>query len=397
MPKIEPRLHVRQLGLPELAPSDLEAWSALEARAAEPNAFLSPHFILPAVRHLDPASSPMVLVVERDGGARGARKELLALGVFSAVAASRIFPLPHLVGYCSRHSYLGGLLVDRDHVRDAVSALYMHARKPLFGWQAIVFPKLQTDGPVASMLEERARAAGLAVQRAGAKSRAILLPSAAGPEALKKALGKRLNEIERCKRRLTESGEVSWHCLRQSVEAATVENFLRLEHQGWKAEAKTSLRADPADEAFFKDVVVRFDGDSRALFTELRVGGRAIASTSNFVSGGVGFAFKVGWDAELRKVGPGLINEAEFVRAAPKVCADLAWFDSGAQPDSFIDRLWPERRELGTLVVPLTRTGSASLRVLSGLRRVARRLRSLRPTRGEREEREAPEASRASS
>ena len=376
MATLEPRLHVRQLGLRDLTPSRLAAWSALEARAAEPNAFLSPHFVLPAFQHLDPGSSPIVLVVERgDGGdgasASGSSAEMLALGVFTPVKASRVCPLPHLVGYCSRHSYLGGLLVDRDHVREAVGALCDHARRRSFGWQALVFYKMRTDGPIASVLEERALATGTAMRRTGTKQRAILVPADAGPEALKKALGKRLSEIQRCRRRLAEGGEVTWRCLRRDVDATVVESFLRLEHQGWKADEKTSLRSNPADEAFFKDVVARFDGDSRALFTELRVGDRAIASTSNFVSGGAGFAFKVGWEPELRKLSPGVLNETELVRAAPEVCADLAWFDSGAQPDSFIDRLWPERRELGTLVVPLTRAGAASLRVLGGLRRVA--------------------------
>lgn len=377
MAPLEPRLHVRQLGLGDLTPSRLAAWSALEARAVEPNAFLSPHFVLPALEHLDPGTSPIVLVVER--GDRGASGEMLALGVFTSVKASRVCPLPHLVGYCSRHSYLGGLLVDRDHVREAVGAMCDQARRRSFGWQAMVFSRMRTDGPIASVLEERALATGTAMQRTGAKQRAILVPAEAGPEALKKALGKKSSEIQRCRRRLGDGGEVTWRCLRRGVDATVVESFLRLEDQGWKADEKTSLRSSPADEAFFKDVVARFDGDSRALFTELRVGDRAVASTSNFVSGGAGFAFKVGWETELRKFGPGVLNETELVRAAPEVCADLAWFDSGAQPDSFIDRLWPERRELGTLVVPLTRAGGASLRVLGGLRRVARAARRMRP------------------
>ncbi|MEA2749143.1 MAG: hypothetical protein QOI41_3286 [Myxococcales bacterium] len=373
MAKPDARLHVRQLGVRELAGPLLDAWSDLEGRAAEPNAFLSPHFIVPALQHLDPDVEPVVLVVK---GGSGANEALLAVGVFVSVKASRVCPVPHLVGYASRHSYLGGLLVDREHAPAAVAALCAHARKRMLGWQALVFPKVQTDGPIASILEEQARANGLAVQRTGTKQRAVLVPAAAGPEALKKALGKKLNEIQRCKRRLAETGEVSWRCVRRDAFAAgAVESFLQLENLGWKADEKTSLRANPADEAFFQDAVARFDGAGRALFTELRVGDRAVASTSNFVSGGVGFAFKVGWDAELRKLGPGLMNEAELVSAAPQVCADLAWFDSGAQPDSFIDRLWPERRELGTLIVPLTRAGAVSLRLLGGLRRVVRRLR----------------------
>src|SRR6187397_1215244 len=102
MPTSNPRPVVRQLGLADLTQSDLKSWSALEARAIEPNAFLSRHFILPAFRYLDPRVRPIVLVVERQSGAGS---EMLALGVFTAVGASAICPLPHLVGYSSRHSF----------------------------------------------------------------------------------------------------------------------------------------------------------------------------------------------------------------------------------------------------------------------------------------------------
>lgn len=367
------RVQVRRIDPFELTAHDRQAWVALEARAVEPNAYLSPHFVLPALRHLDPGLRPIVLAVER--ASQGAARELIGLGVFVAVAGSRICPLPQLVGYQSRHSFLGGLLVDRDHVGSAVEALYSHARAGVLGWHALVLPKMPGDGPVAAALDQLAAASGLRTWRASPQQRAVLRPGAAGQEALRKALGKRYNEVERCKRRLGEGGEVSWACLRGEVGAAVIEQFLALEHQGWKAEAGTSLRAHAADEMFFKDVVAGFAGAGRALFTELRVGAKVIASTSNFVSGGAGFAFKVGWEAELRKYGPGLLNEVEFVRAAPEVCADLAWLDSGAAPDSFINKLWTERRDLATLVVPLSQLGDFGLRVTGGLRHVVRRLR----------------------
>jgi Acetyltransferase (GNAT) domain len=123
-------------------------------------------------------------------------------------------------------------------------------------------------------------------------------------------------------------------------------------------------------------MVARFDADGhRALFTELRVDGRAVASTCNFVSGPMGFAFKVGWDPEHRKLGPGMLNEVEFIRHARSHCADLISFDSGASADSFINRLWPERRDLGLLLMPSSRLASAALLATQRLResRQARR------------------------
>lgn len=366
------QVRVRRFGVADLTARDLQAWTALEARAAEPNAYLSPHFVLPALRHLDPEVKPVLLAVEREGVGGN---ELIALGVFTSMAGSRLCPMPQLVGYLSRHSYLGGLLVDREHLDVAVGAFFDHLHAGLFGWQVLILPKVQSDGLVAQAFYTYAFGHGLHAHRAGVQERAVLLPAAAGQEALRQVLGKRYNEVERCKRRLSEFGDVDWQCLRERVSDVAIENFLQLEHQGWKAEVGSSLRATPADEAFFKETVARFGSESRALFTELRVGDKPIASTSNFISGGVGFAFKVGWEAELRKYGPGLLNEVEFMRAAPQVCADLGWFDSGAAPDSFINRLWTARRELATLVVPLTRLGEIGLNASASLRRAVRRLR----------------------
>ncbi|MEY4754558.1 MAG: hypothetical protein RJA44_2233, partial [Pseudomonadota bacterium] len=364
---------VRRLRPADLGPAEQQAWSQLEGRAADANAYLSPHFVLPALQYLDPGLQALIVVVQerRSGVWHG-------LGVFTAARASRLCPLPQLTGYLSRHSYLGGLLVDRDAV-DAVIAALLADLGGWSGWPLLVLPKMPSEGAVAQALQRHAARSGLAPQLLGRQERAMLLPSATGPELLRQLLGKRFNEVERCKRRLGEQGAVSWQCLRARVDATAVENFLQLEHQGWKAEEGSSLRSNPADEAFFKAMVAAFDSEGRALFTELRVGERAVASTSNVVSGGTGFAFKVGWEAELRKFGPGLINEVEFMRVAPQVCADLASFDSGAAPDSFINRLWTERRELATLVVPLNRLGAWGVDATAALRQGLRRLRRPAP------------------
>ena len=137
----------------------------------------------------------------------------------------------------------------------------------------------------------------------------------------------------------------------------------------------TSMQSTQAGQDFFRVMVRRFDGDGhRALFTELRLEGKVVASTCNFVSGNMGFAFKVGWDPELRKLGPGMLNEVEFIRQARTHCEDLESFDSGASADSFINRLWLDRRSLGLLLMPAS--GLASLALVA-----ARRLREARQVR----------------
>lgn len=359
--------------LVELTDLDRQAWAGLEARSAEPNAFMSPHFVLPALTHLAVGTPPVLLWIER---AAGGLKELVGVGVFHQSLGTRAFPWPHLTAYQCEHSYLGGLLVDDASVRPVLEAIQTFLSRRGCVWKGLEMPKVHTAGPLAETVVALSEQRGQPAQLLGAQERAMLTLETCGEALLRDQLGKKLNEVNRCMRRLEELGKVSWHCLREGIPEQSIEDFLRLEHMGWKGESGTSVRSTTAGEAFFREMVARFDADGhRALFTELRLDGQAVASTCNFVSGTMGFAFKVGWDPEHRKLGPGMLNEVEFIRQASRHCADLTAFDSGASADSFINRLWPGRRDLGLLLMPSSRMASLALTAAQRLResRQARR------------------------
>lgn len=364
-------VQVRQVG--DLTAPDLSAWAVLEGRAAEPNAFMSPHFVLPALKWLEKGKPPVLLWVER---AAGGLKELLGVGVFHQRLGTRTFPWPHLTAFQCEHSYLGGLLVHAEEVHPVLEAIQAFLSRSGCLWKGLEMPKVHTAGPLAEAVVALSGQRGQPAQLLGAQERAMLTLESCGEALLRDQLGKKLNEVNRCMRRLEELGKVSWHCLREGIPEQSIEDFLRLEHMGWKGESGTSLRSTPAGEGFFRDMVRRFDADGhRALFTELRLNGEAVASTCNFVSGTMGFAFKVGWDPEHRKLGPGMLNEVEFIRKARSECGDLKEFDSGASADSFINRLWPGRRDLGLLLMPSSRMASMALTAAQRLResRQARR------------------------
>jgi CelD/BcsL family acetyltransferase involved in cellulose biosynthesis len=345
---------------------DQRAWADLEARVVEPNAFMSPHFVMPALRHLSSRASVVLAWVER---LAGGPPEVMGVGVFHRCLGTRSFPWPHLTAYQSEHTYLGGLLIDAQEVPAVVQALQEALSGAGSLWQGLELPKVDTSGAlVRAVLERSHQGTGLPVQVLGPQERSMLMIEVCGEDLLHQVLGRKLNEINRCRRRLGEQGEVSWHCLRRELPAESVEAFLHLEHQGWKGTAGTSMRSTASGEAFFRDMVARFDQAGRVLFTELRLDGRVVASTCNFVSGRMGFAFKVGWDPALRKLGPGMLNEVEFIRQIRQHCADLDTFDSGASADSFINRLWPARRALGLLLVPTSRWASGVLQVTRRLR-----------------------------
>ncbi len=361
-----PKWEVKFRHLAELTDLDRQAWARLEARSAEPNAFMSPHFVLPALAHLDSGASPVLMWIER---AAGGLKELVGVGVFRYSLGTRTFPWPHLTAYQCEHSYLGGLLVDAEAVRPVVEAIQSFLSRRSCVWKGLELPKVHTAGPLAESISALSNKRSQPSRMLGVQERAMLTLADCGEALLRDTLGKKLNEVNRCMRRLEELGTVSWHCLREGIPAESIEDFLRLEHLGWKGESGTSVRSTSSGEAFFRDMVARFDADGhRALFTELRIDGQAVASTCNFVSGQMGFAFKVGWDPAHRKLGPGMLNEVEFIRHARSHCADLKVFDSGASADSFINRLWPERRDLGLLLMPSSRMASIALAATQRLR-----------------------------
>jgi len=52
------KLTVRLLQWKDLTPGRLAAWADLESRALDPNAYLSPYFVVPAQRYLSSHADP---------------------------------------------------------------------------------------------------------------------------------------------------------------------------------------------------------------------------------------------------------------------------------------------------------------------------------------------------
>lgn len=355
----------------ELTDTQIQAWKALESVAIEPNAYLSPNFVLPALKHLEPQARVRIFLIEHKVGST---YRLVGLGVFRISSGTRRFPLPHLCAYLSEHSYLSGLLLDRAVAQPALEALFNYVRSQSWRWHGILFERCWSDGPTADMIRQYAGSKQRTLRTLDEQPRAVLhLPLDSGTHMARLSSSLTQN-IKRRSRRLQEQGPMIWRAHRQNgVPAAAVEAFLALEHQGWKGENGTSMRAVASNEAFFHDMVGRFAAEGRAIFTELTVNDQVIVSTSNFVSGNAGFAFKVGWNPEYAKMSPGVLCEAEFLRAAGSTCPDLNFFDSGASPGSYMDDIWPDRRILNSTCIAMSTLGKLALDAVDAARAIKER------------------------
>jgi hypothetical protein len=186
---------------------------------------------------------------------------------------------------------------------------------------------------------------------------------------------KAIKEAARQRRRLAEQGDVGWRLVMPAdVTSETVETFLSLEHDGWKAERGTSLLSREAESEFLRRLVPKLADAGEIFFTELRLNRDVVASTINFMSGEAAFAFKVGWDRRLARFGPGVLNEISFVEHVAGNELPFKHIESGAQEDSFIARLWPGRTTMFTGYLIRGHVGKISASTTQAARRLRARL-----------------------
>jgi len=345
------------------------AWGSLEERALESNAYLSPRFIIPALRRLGnlrELEKTIFVFIERPSGET---TDLVGAGVFARSSGTRRFPLPHLRAYCSIYSYLSGLLVDRNEAENVIRSFFRFFCAKDATWHGVEFTHRYAEGPQAELITASANEFKSSWYAHTQSRRAVFIPSEGGDGYIQAKISKsRIKKLQRLKRRLKERGEVRWRALfGADADGESVERFLQIEHMGWKGDKGTSLRSRPSHEEFFKEMIRDFRLKGGVFLTELSLDGIVIASMTNLISAGAGFTFKIGYHPDYAEISPGLLNELEFIRHAPSLCGNLSYVDSGAEEGSFIDRLWTGRRSLVSGIFATTSIGKG---VLSGVKRM---------------------------
>ncbi|MFT6395841.1 MAG: CelD/BcsL family acetyltransferase involved in cellulose biosynthesis [Bradymonadia bacterium] len=340
-------------------------WRHLEDHSVEGNAFLSPDFILPAVRHLTPKTRVVTLAVRQD-------EDLVGLGVFEELAPTLRIPVVHYRAYRCEHTYMSGLLVRDGHVANVANALFawFRARRRVIG--AVEFFARSAEGPLAVALQEASVANRCGWVEYEAFERATVSPSLITDELLTQVWSKnQRNKARRYARDLGRMGEVSYRTVfnRDGWDAPT-NKFIELESMGWKGEADSAIASARYREAFYREMVDGFARRGKSYFSQLRCGEQVVATSTNFVSGSVGFGFKIGWHSEFADASPGTLHEHEYIRTSATDLAGVRFVDATADPGSFVDKIWPHRRSMTSGAFA---TGRASALLLRNLRKVADR------------------------
>lgn len=371
-PEPDSDLIVREVARHDVTPDLIVRWRDLESRSCHVNAFLSPDFLLPAWKWLEPDGTSFLLTVEERQGGR-----LRALGCFQESPASRSLPLPHLVAAKTIHSFRTGLLLDED-TADRTLDVWLRYLQKQSKWGGVVFPSLRLDSILAQRMQSAVKACHLSWHTGTKIASAAFFPPIASEGTLSAHLSAhRRKSLRRKQRNLESLGPVRLHRIERPSELAqAIEQFLILEDAGWKGAGGSSLQSNVAAAEFLRSMATGFFERGRLVLTQLLAGDHVVASSINLQGASTLFAFKIGWDPQFAKASPGTLHENLLL---PLVCRDfpeVTCLDSCSRPGSFLEDIWPHRITIADAVIPTSRFGQSAVAAVESVRFLKNRLRS---------------------
>lgn len=368
----EPALPAAPLRFELVSPVELGknrvAWEALAERSLERNVFAEADFAI-AASGLSGGRDVRMAVVWDD---RGPEPRLVAA---TALSPHRAIPLSN--GLASAHwdhfGPLGAPLLDRDAAPQALARLFEGLAAA--GVSTLMFRHLP-DGPSADAIAAFAAASGRATVRVDGYERALLRVEEAAGWVWPPLPNRRLKELRRQSRRLSDLGEVTFRVSIAPGEAAqAAKRFLELEARGWKGRAGTAM-VDHADQRAFLEALVAARAEKgEAQIYELLVGEEVAASGVVLVSGRQAWFYKVAYDEAYARLSPGVQLAIELTRRLVEENR-LEQVDSTAiAGHPMIDRVWRDRLALSDLLVSLDPAGAGAVERTAGAERLRRRAR----------------------
>ncbi|HEX8418071.1 MAG TPA: GNAT family N-acetyltransferase [Methylobacterium sp.] len=324
--------------------ADPAAWDDLLTRASAPH----PHYgrqVVEAHRAHGLAPDDLACIVVRREGRLDAvlpfhiARDVSGLGL----PVAQPFRSPFVTGTAP-------LVADGPDLADTLAALVAGLREAS-GGRAWRWPLLAIDSAVGRSLLSAMRDAGWDWGIVEAFERPVLDRRANHDAFLDGHPHRgRLKDLRRRQRRLAETGPVRLDTVTGGPELAeAVEAFLVLEQSGWKGAAGTALACRPQTAAFARALFAGGTGPVRTRADILRTGERACAISLALVAGGTACLLKTAYDEAERANAPGLVLEAEIVRALHETAfADR--LDSATLGGSALESLYRDRETVAEIV-----------------------------------------------
>jgi CelD/BcsL family acetyltransferase involved in cellulose biosynthesis len=332
-------------GLADLAPLADEI-RALAARAAEPNVFYEPAFML--------AAAPVF------GSGAGATLVRSATGRLTGLFPARIERpqgglVPMLCGFTHPFAPLGVPLIDRDDAEAVIGAWLDRLAGDRAMPALLLMPFIPERGAFACVLDAVLSRTGRASAAFGQHQRALLDPGTERDGYLERTVSAgRRKEMRRQRRRLEEFGPVTFDTVTNPDGiAAALQDFLVLEASGWKGVAGTAIVDEPAIKTFVQTAVASLAAEGHARIDRMSLDGKPIAATVMLQSGDTAWCWKIGYNEGMARFSPGVQLICELTE---KLAADrrVARTDSCATADHpMINHIWRERLSLSDRLIAL--------------------------------------------
>jgi CelD/BcsL family acetyltransferase involved in cellulose biosynthesis len=317
------------------------AWDRLAAHASEPNPFYERWYLLPSLHALDPDGSVQLLRLEVNGA---------LAGLLPIKREARYYrrPIPHWRGWAHDNCFLGAPLVEAGKETAFWRAVLGWADQQGGPGLFLHLAHLPLDGPLhtalTSVLAEQQRLGALVHREDRAMLRSELSPEAYLDHSLS---GKKRKELRRQFARLSELGPVRF--TRQEGPTGIggwIDEFLALEHSGWKGSVGSALSSHFATEALFRDAIAGAAQAGKLERITLWLDEAPIAMLINFLTPPGAFSYKTAFDERYARFSPGVLLQRENLELLHRT--EITWCDSCAAADHpMIDHLWRERRAIG--------------------------------------------------
>jgi CelD/BcsL family acetyltransferase involved in cellulose biosynthesis len=294
------RLRVRPLDRAGILALPAEQWDALVQNSVAENPFLDRRQVVAALETVDRGKELRGLAFNAPDGT--------LVGLFLHQPRSKV-PTPFRVANSLANDYLlnGTPLIHKEHA-EAVVGAWLDAVKTGAAPGLWVLDDIDVSAPLIALIRQGAEARGITHAEANPYGRAYLTRLEGGFEAhLGEVLSKnRLKDVRRTMRRLGEVGQITLeHAEDPALLAQRLEEFLALEHAGWKGEMGTSFLSHAADAAFARAAYQ----PGLATISSLLLDGKPIAMKLAVRTGRVAHTPKIAYDETYRKLGPGMALE----------------------------------------------------------------------------------------
>ncbi len=322
----------------DLARAEATAWDALVAQAAHPNPHYGRQVVEAHRRHGLAPADLRVLVVRHAGRLAALLPFTRGLGPASPLVSPYVTATAPLVA---------------DDAPPGTLAALAGGLARASGGRSWRWPLLPVEDAPGRGLLVALRAEGWTLGSVSCFARPVLLHEPSGEAA--PAAGRiraRGKDLRRRHRRLAEQGTVTLEVATHGPAlGAALEAFLALEARGWKGTRGTALASRPATAAFARDLFAPAASADpvRPRIDLLCLDGRPLAASLALVAGGTATLLKTAYDEEARVFAPGVLLEAEIVRAFREE-RFAARLDSASRPGSVLETLYVDRTVVADLV-----------------------------------------------